>query len=199
MHILSILLFALTSNIDNFTVGLAYGIKKIKVSISSNILIAFISALGTFISMSAGLIISKFIPMDISNILGAGIIVLIGLWFIKDFFTKKNSKVSTDNQLISVLNNPYEADTDNSGYIDIKESITLAFALTINNLGLGIGASITGLNIMYTTLVTFIFSILTISLGSLLGNSYLSKMFGKYAPLISGIIMVLLGVYEMFV
>ncbi|MBL4932254.1 sporulation membrane protein YtaF [Clostridium paridis] len=199
MHIISIILFALTSNIDNFTIGIAYGMKKIKVGIFSNLIVAFISAIGTFISMSIGLLISNLLPVRFSNILGAGILVVIGLWFIKDFFTQKKLAISKDNKLTNLLDNPYGADTNNSGNIDIKESITLAFALTINNLGLGIGASITGLNIQYTTTFTFIFSILTLSLGSLLGNSFLSWLFGRFAPLVSGLIIVVLGIYEMLI
>ncbi|MDT8715988.1 sporulation membrane protein YtaF [Clostridium sp. 19966] len=199
MHILSIILFALTSNIDNFTVGIAYGIKKIKVGTISNLLIAFITALGTFISMSLGLVINNFISNDVSNILGSLILIFIGLWFVKDFFTNKSLNTSNNNQFITLLSDPEKADMDNSGYIDIKESLTLAFSLAINNLGLGIGASITGLNAVAASISAFVFSILTISLGSLIGNSYLSRLFGKYASLISGLVIIILGIYEIII
>jgi putative sporulation protein YtaF len=205
MHIFSTLLFALTANIDNFTVGIAYGVKKIKINIFSNMLIAAISSIGTFISMSIGYLISKFIPITISNFLGSIILIGIGLWFIKDFFFKKNiNDINSINReydfekYTEILDNPYKADVDNSGNIDLKESITLSLALTINNFGLGLGASITGLNILLTTLFTFIFSQLTIMLGYFLGNSYLSRLFGKYAPLFSGVMIVIFGIYEIF-
>jgi putative sporulation protein YtaF len=205
MHIFSTLLFSLAANIDNFTVGIAYGVKKIRIGISSNILIAVISGIGTFISMSIGYLISRFISSNISNVLGSFILIGIGLWFIKDFFSKKTisqtNSLNSDSELgkyTEILDNPSKADKDHSGSIEIKESITLALALTINNFGLGIGASITGLNIILTTTFTFIFSILTIILGCYLGNSYFSKLFGKYAALFSGIIIVILGIYEIF-
>jgi putative sporulation protein YtaF len=202
MHILSSFVFALSANIDNFTVGIAYGIKKFQIDLKSNVLIAAITGIGTFVSMTIGYIISKFLSAKVSNILGAAILIGIGIWLIIDYFLKKGNCRNIDKSKINcieILDNPEKADEDNSGFIDIKESITLAFALTINNFGLGIGASISGLNIFLTTFLTFIFSILTIILGYFLGKSYFSKLLGKYASLFSGIIIVLLGLYEIFV
>lgn len=207
VHILSSFLFGISANIDNFTVGIAYGIKKIRIGIFSNLLIAIISAVGTFLSMSIGTIIVKFISPNIANILGSVILILIGLWFIIDFFIKQYSKkvnepcniIDNSHRYTKFLNTPELADADNSGIIDVKESISLAFALTINNIGVGIGASITGLNILLTTVITFVFSLITILFGYLVGNSYFSKLFGKYAPLVSGVIIIILGAYELFV
>ena len=206
MHLFSTLLFTLSANIDNFTVGIAYGVKKIRIGLFSNILIATISCIGTFLSMSIGTFISKLIPLNISNILGSLILISIGLWFIKDFIVKStfDSKpcLSTNkefNKYIEILDDPCKADIDNSGSIDIKESISLAFALTINNFGLGIGARITGLNIILTTSFIFVFSLLTIILGYYFGKSYLSIYLGKYAPLLAGIIIVILGTYEILI
>lgn len=207
MHILSSLLFSISANIDNFAVGIAYGIKKIKINILSNFLIAIISALGTFLSMSLGKAIIHFISAKTANILGSAILILLGLWFIleffiKSYFQKKKKKNKLDNMIgeyKNILDNPELVDSDNSSCIDVKESILLAFALTINNLGVGIGASITGLNIFLTTIFTFIFSLLFIILGYLIGTSYLSKLFGKYASLISGAIIIFLGCYELFI
>jgi putative sporulation protein YtaF len=207
VHLLSSLLFGISANIDNFTVGIAYGIKKIKIGIFSNLLIAIISAVGTFLSMSTGTIIVQLISSKLANILGSVILILIGIWFVIDFFTKLYSKnineqYNVENNLYNykeLLDTPEIADINNSGNIDVKESISLALALTINNIGVGIGASITGLNILLTTGITFIFSIIAILLGCLIGRSYLSKLFGEYAPLVSGIMIIILGAYELFI
>ena len=53
-----------------------------------------------------------------------------------------------------------------------------------------------GILFFWVILFTFIFSLITITIGYILGNSYLSKMFGKYASLVSGIIVIALGLYE---
>lgn len=203
MNILAVLLFVLTSGIDNFTVSIAYGMKKIKIGILSNIVIGTISALGTFLSMSLGYIITKFISESIANILGNTILLGIGIWFIFDYYSSKQGRQAKENptaefnpSCIEILEKPEKADLDHSGSIDLKESFGLAVALAINNIGLGIGASILGLNIGLTTLLTFIFSIVVIPLGILLGRSILLKIFENRASLISGLIIIILSIYE---
>lgn len=203
MNVLAVLLFVLTSGIDNFTVSIAYGMRKIKIGILSNIVIGTISALGTFLSMSLGYIITKFISESIANILGNTILLAIGIWFIFDHYSSKQDRQAKENQTeefnpscIEILEKPEKADLDHSGSIDLKESFGLAVALAINNIGLGIGASILGLNIILTTLLTFIFSIVAIPLGMLLGKNILSKIFENRASLISGLIIIILSIYE---
>ncbi|QSZ26418.1 sporulation membrane protein YtaF [Aceticella autotrophica] len=198
------ILYSISANIDNFVVGIAYGIKKIKIGFYSNLLIAVVSTTGTYLSLLIGKIIGKLIFLNITNLIGSIMLILIGLWFILDFFLKKNQKIPSekcDNDIKNykeLLDKPEKADLDNSGYITIKESIPLAFALTINNIGLGVAAGLAGLNILITTCLTFFFSILSIILGYLIGNCCLSKIFGYYAPLASGIIIVILGLIESF-
>lgn len=195
MLILSSILFAISANIDNFTVGIAYGIKNIKIAFKINLLIAVLTSAGTFISMSIGLVIVKFIPVHISNMMGSIILILMGLYFIADYFYKEmhHKNIST-NDIKKVLDNPQNADKDNSGSIDIKEGFILGIALSLNNIGVGIGSSLAGLNITAALVFTFIFSIISLSLGYSTGKKCFSKIFGKYASIISGIIIIVLGV-----
>ena len=203
MCLLASLLFAVSANVDNFSVGISYGIKKIRIGYLSNLLIAAISALGTFISMYAGMIISRTIPLNVSNALGGLILLILGLWQIIESLVNsyiiKAKTSSKDNKITCevLLNNPEIADIDKSGYIDVKESISLAFALTINNFGLGISTSMTGIEIVPTVAFTFLFSIFMLFTGYLLGERYLSKIAGKYAPLASGVIIFALGIHSL--
>ena len=204
MCLIASLLFAISANIDNFSVGISYGMKKIKIGLLSNFFIAAISALGTFLSMYAGRIISRIIPFDVSNALGGLILLILGLWQIIESCVNssgtnaKSSKSYKDEiNCKEILNNPEIADTDKSGCIDIKESVSLAFALTVNNFGLGISASMTGTEILSAVVFTFLFSILMLSMGYSFGERYLSKIAGKYAPLASGMIILALGIYNL--
>lgn len=203
MQILSTILFVLSASTDNFVVGLSYGIKKIRIIPSINIFIAAISALGTMLSMEFGKLIINFLPNGLTNMLGSLILIAIGLWSILgEFRSIKKTTFKEENNLSKlgdILNNPESADKDTSGNIDLKESSSLAVALALNNMGLGIGASITGLNVVFTSILTFFISIITISLGLTLGNKYLSKTLGKYASIISGLVIILLGIYEIII
>ena len=205
MHIFSALIFAIVVSIDNFTVGIAYGVKKIRISPSSNILIGLISSLGTLLSMILGLAIINLISAKTANLLGCIILLTLGIYFIIDFVKKKFNIQSFKLQLkpdLSVctvlLNYPEFADVDKSGTLELKESIMLALALALNNFGLGIGVGITGINIVQVTIFTFITSILSILIGYTIGQKYLSKLLGDYASLFSGCLIIFLSIYEIF-
>lgn len=199
MQLLSVFLFSLSANIDSLTVGLAYGMKNIRVDYKSNILIAIITSVGTFMAMGLGLFTKKFIPVHIISIMGCLILILLGLTMILNSF-KNKTQIDEDDELsyTDILIKPQRADVDKSGYIDMKEAVTLGFALSLNNFGLGVGASATGINIYLTTVFTFILSILCILIGVEIGKRYISQTFKQYADLISGIVILFLGLYELF-
>jgi len=205
MHILSSFIFALIVSIDNFTVGIAYGAKKIKINLSSNILIGIISSLGTLLSMILGLVIIRVISARAANLLGCVILLTLGIYFLIDFFNKRlkieglKLQMKQDFSVYkALLSYPEFADMDKSGSLDLRESIVLAFALALNNFGLGIGVGITGINIFEATIFTFIISIISISLGYIVGKKYLSKLFGDYAGLFSGCLIIILAIYQIF-
>ncbi|MGG7076397.1 manganese efflux pump MntP family protein [Clostridium sardiniense] len=184
---LSAFILSISSNLDTFAVSISYGMHKIKLPISSNLLIALITTLGTFLSMLFGKLLTNIIPNSISNFIGGIALVLIGIWFLIESIRNKES------------NNFLKADSNGSRVIELKETIPLAFALTVNNLGVGISASITGISIFYSTIFTFIITSISIFAGSWLGHSFLGKLLGKYAPAASSILLIILGIYESFI
>jgi hypothetical protein len=67
------------------------------------------------------------------------------------------SKITNDD----ILNCNKTADINHSGNIEFKEAISLALALSINNFSLGLGTSMSGINIPLATFFTFIFNLFT--------------------------------------
>lgn len=198
MNIMPILIFVLGANFDNIAVGTAYGFKGIKLSSKMNLLIALITSIGTLISMTIGLIIYKLLPNNFTNILGGLLIIILGIYFLKDFFKEAFNK-NKDGDLKEILNSPEKADADHSGDIDFKEAITLGTALTLNNFGMGIGASISGMNIFLTSILTFIFSVVSFRIGCNIGSRFNDSFIHKYANLISSLILIFLGLIEIFI
>ncbi len=238
-HLLSSLLLSTASNVDNFAVAIAYGVKKLKIDIFSNLLISFVSAIGTVLSLSVGAVIGRYLPPAVANLLGSGVLVAIGILGIWDTLEreKKKSRVQVRQRQVtrelsavgvhmpdyrqskppeassitasstllddiayeSFLDHPEKADIDRSGHIDVKESIAIAFGLTINNLGSGVGAGLSGLNVAFTTVLTFLFSVLAVISGYFLGDRCTTKLTGVWAGVASGCLMILLGVYEYFI
>ena len=200
MNLLATILFVLSASFDVFVVAMSYGFKNIKIKPFINFVISFISSLGTFISMEIGLALTNIIPLSVVNILGSIIMLLLGLYCLLDY--RKVLKKSTNHKdrnlnpssPIVILEKTEIADTNKSGTIEFKESILLSIALALNNVGLGIGASIAGLHIILTTIVTLIITIILIPLGFLCSKKLLNTWIGKSGSLISGILLIILAV-----
>jgi putative sporulation protein YtaF len=212
LHLIAILLLAVSSNLDNVGVGVSYGIRKINIPITSNLLIAVVTSTGTFLSILLGVAIYHFLSEEMAGLLGGAIIILAGIWVI---FQEKvmhwGSEPRKEEQLIAnaglhrfgfrqivlILNHPILADWDFSGHIDLREATALAFGLTLNNIPNGVGAGMLGFSLSITTSAVFLFSIMTIWIGTYIGHLGI-RWVGKSAGLISGLILILLGVSEIF-
>ena len=171
MHILSVILFALSANIDCLVIGLSYSLKKTIIDINSNLLIAFMSTIGTYFSMMLGSLLTRFLSINTANHIGSLILIVIGI-----------SMILQKQQDIKQFQSHKK--------ITLKETFLLGFALSLNNIGLGIGASITGLP---TLCASFVF----ILISQWLGKTYFSKYISSYASPVSGLLIFLLGFYEL--
>ena len=218
MHILTILVLAISANADNIAVGLAYGARRIRLPLASNLLIAFITSFGTLITMILGKkMADSWLDERVADHIGSGIIVAVGLYVIVQSFRQPASEVSAKTsvallpapsvssggmrwlrELVRVIREPELADRDYSGGIDPKEATVLGLALTINNLPTGLAAGTLNLNPLLTTAVVLLFSLLTFWVGIWIGLRYVSRLWGVWAGLIAGAMLVLVGFYEMF-
>ncbi|GEQ21531.1 sporulation protein [Clostridium butyricum] len=198
---LSDLLYSLSSNLDNLVIGIAYGVKKIKIGLISNLIIATVTSIGTLISMSVGKFISGFLPTSLTNMLGAVIIMLLGLYFLIQSILKLIPKSYSNSLALKnvdeIMDYAEKSDSDNSGTLNIKEAFVVSLGLMLNNLGTGLAASITGVNVSITVICTFILSIALLMLGKSIGHNVLGSVCGKYAPLISGVLLIILGIFEL--
>lgn len=189
MQALSIFLFVLSANLDTFTIAVAYGVRKIKIPVKGNVIIAAISTAGTFLSMCAGDGIAKIFSQNLANTLGSISLILLGLSFlagcIAEIKTRKNKQYSppvTENRKASP-----------------KELIGPGIALTVNNIGMGIGASAAGVDCLTASLLTFAVSLFLITLGQKIGKSCPSEKIGWTAQIASGGLLILLGIIEFFI
>jgi len=185
-------------------IGLAYGARKINVPFKSNLAIALFSGFAIFLSSLLGNLLTNYIPNFLGNIIGGSIVSVMGIYTIGSYLlTKiKSNKVQDNNHLYfdnlkAVMNDPSIADRDYSGDISLKESILLGIALAINCLGTGFGAGMSGVNILVLTVAVIIFSLMTISFGALVGRRYAARLLGDRATVISGLLLLAVGVYQM--
>jgi putative sporulation protein YtaF len=94
-YLLSSILLSSSSNVDNFAVAIAYGMKKLKIDALSNLLIALVSAIGTMLSLSVGAVIGRYLPPEVANFLGSGVLMAIGILGIWDTLEREKKKTAT--------------------------------------------------------------------------------------------------------
>lgn len=181
---MSALLFAISSNADSLVVGLSYGMKKTPIRWYSNLIVGTISLTGTVLSMIFGKGILQFLPESLSSILGCIIIIWIGTFGFVHFMIDKLFRKRTEDPSLKELS--------------LRKTIFLGFTLTLNNAGLGIGASITGLPVFSTVLCSSLVCMLFLYLGNWIGRSRLSDFIGHFAEPLADLLMICLGIYEIF-
>lgn len=178
MHLISSVIFALSVNIDAFLVGMSYGIRRIRIPLWQNLLISLISFLGTVLSLFLGRQILTLLPAFLADYLGSGILFILGIYYmLKSFHMPQNS-------LHSESIPPA---------LPVREILLLGAALSLNNIGIGIGASISGTMLLPAAVFTFLTSALFLLTGNYLGNASRFRLSGRYADLLSGGTLVLLG------
>ena len=92
---------------------------------------------------------------------------------------------------------PSLAGRNYSRSIEAPEAAALGVALSLNNVPNGFAAGLIGLSPTLTTVAVFVFSVFTLWLGIWIGLHFMSRLFRKWSGPAAGIMLVLLGVYEL--
>ncbi|EJS64395.1 sporulation membrane protein YtaF [Bacillus cereus] len=194
----SILLIGIASNLDNAGVGIAYGIRKIRISWFNNFIIAFLGFLFTLLAGFFGNWIALFISEFTANLIGAIVLGVIGVFILcQPFLSQKDTIESKDGSVMGILRDPEKADFDGSKTISFSEAIVLGVALSINNIAGGFDAGVTNLNLWLTAVISGLFSFICIRGFAYVGKRFLAEYLGKWATVIAGILLVLIGIDQL--
>lgn len=203
MHILSILFFCFAASSDSLVIGLSYGSKAIRINFWSNFLVACMSCIGTFLAMIFGKGLSSSMSQNYTDSIGSILLIIFGIYMLVNSAREHNKSIAINDRsaknYYDYIDHPELLDRDNSKEIEIKEAIVLGGILSLNNIGIGVGASISGLNIYLTPILSLSFSLLFIKLGFWIGNKIISRKISKYSEYISAVIILFLGLYELFI
>ncbi|MBC2578821.1 sporulation membrane protein YtaF [Clostridium sp. DJ247] len=204
MHFIYTIFIALANNLDNISVRIAYSIRGIKISTLKNLWISVITFFVSSLAAFSGKIISNFFNNHTASLISMILLVVIGLWIILEPYFKKENIVihETDDKnsttIYSILMKPENADADNSKDIDYKEATFLGIALSVNNIGGGLSAGMIGLNSFFVGLFSAIISFLALWAGNYITEFFNRWNLGKRANIIAGIILILIGIKQVF-
>lgn len=177
--IIKCILLALSASIDALGLGITYGIKKTKMSKLGNLIIFAtlfcLSGLSVFIGHYISILFS---PM-FSAILGASLLILLGVYNI--FKTQDNSSTNFD--------------TDGSNYIDAKEAFILGLAVAVDASCVSLGSGLIGIGSFILPLLMAIFHTFFVNCGNLIATNITKKftISSKSLSNLSGIILIFIG------
>ena len=181
MILINTLILAISSSIDSFGIGITYGLKKIKLSDLSKLILFLISIIVTSISVVFGIFLKNSLSSNFIDIFGSLFFICMGIFII----------LKTNKQ-------EYSFDFDDSKNIDSKEALILGLALSLDSFCIGIGASSININIYIFSFLVAILQFLFLSLGNFFGINLANL---KLIPQsiwtkISGILLILIGLFK---
>ncbi len=211
-EILILVVFAIAANLDNLGVGIAYGLRRERISSRSNLVIAIMSIGLTFIAMKFGQWVQPILPVKVANDLGASVIIIVGIWvffeveiqriwsILRQYFCRK---IGIEKQIDRPKTKPdpnalmrFLSQKDPSA-ISIRETLILGVSLSLNAMVGGFGASLAGHNAIVTSSAVGGFSYLTILTGQSLAINYASKWLGSFSQRLAGLLLMAIGIYEL--
>lgn len=179
MHLLSVVFLVVSANIDSLFISLSYRIRNIHISFQNNLIITFLTTLGTYLSMVLGSYCQHLFSLKIANEIGAFLLILIGfIMMIQSHHEEHTYFIATD--------------------LSLKQALFLGLTLSINNLGLSFSGSLTGLPCLFTCLMTFIVSCCFIFISQMIGQLSLFHCLEHYAPFLTSLLILFIGLYEFF-
>ncbi|MGM0472133.1 MAG: sporulation membrane protein YtaF [Bacillota bacterium] len=220
MEIISLIIFVLAISLDGLAVGITYGLREIKLPLTSLLIIGLTSALSVLASMLFGDLLTAFLSFKLAELLGGGMLIIVGLSVLyqalKQIIVEESLEGSeiliTNSSLsyqlldleieslgivIKILKEPVRADFDYSGVISQQEALFLGFALAVDAFGAGIGAAMTGFAPLITALLAGVVIFGCLSVGLSLGSKFNLERFDYRITLLPGLLLIILGVIKL--
>jgi len=210
------LLMAVALSLDGFGVGLAYGLRRIRIPISSLIVIALCTVFAMGISMLFGSWVALWLRFIPARLLGATILLTLGFFQLAKAIWTRNQEIfpqavpamavavqkpvlepvfrfqlSFLGLVIQVLKTPHIADVDGSGGISLRESLLLGSALAMDAFASGIGAAMAGMTLSVIGIVALT-QIMMLYLGQQMVGKIPENWTAK-AEYLPGVVLILVG------
>lgn len=168
-------LIGMSSNIDNVGIGLSYGVRGTRVPWLFSTMMALTSFVACFMGGFTAIHLGHVIPAVLSNWLGSGILVCLGLWtIIQTLFIASYDEVDTRQ-------------------IGFSEMMFIALAQGLSDLSVGFGVGFAKLHVFYIAVSVGVFSFLFFLVPIWLGVRFTPQKLGKSATVFSGLLLIFIG------
>ena len=179
------LAIALALSLDSFACGLAYGASQIKVPLRSALIVAIICSLTLGFTLLLGSAVAPYISQTAVQYISFAI--LLTMMLLKLFDVRFILKVFEDEQA---------ADNNKDKLLSKKEAISLALALSLDSLGVGFSAGMSGTNTVYLIIFSLLIGASALLIGQRTGTAAAHKVKDGLCW-VSGIILLALAISKL--
>jgi putative Mn2+ efflux pump MntP len=176
------------SNLDNLGVGVTLGMRGRKIGAVANLIVAGITTAATAAALTCGHLLSKLIPSAVTGWLGPLIIIAIGVATARTY-----GLTARPPDCVRAPWGAWRLPPDVDRAVSWREAIGFGVALSVNNLGTGVGAGVSGIPALATTMSAGLLSLACVGGGSHFGRALGRLVLRRYAPLIAGMLLLAVG------
>lgn len=201
---MQIVLLVVALSVDVFLASMVCGTEHIEIPRKTALCISIICSGVLFLSLAAGNLLNGILRKETAAILGFVGLLAVGIYKLAEYGIKaymkkhksfcKHVKITFSQVqfILSIYNNPIEADKDRSATMSAAEGVFLALAMSLDGFFGGLGASFLGMNTWITTLVSLMLGYVAVEAGGYLGR-HIALYSKKDFSWVSGLLFVILA------
>lgn len=186
----AILGLSLTLSADDFSVGVAYGLFKIRLSLKSLMIMVLGSATSTYGVMLIGKFIFTSMPDYLTALISAVILGAVGCRMIYNGWKEKDDYSKLVNEKTIAFNSPKS--------VSLWENYVVGIGLGVDDFAQALGLAVAGFPIVLTVILLEVSELIMILGGNYLAFKGFSKKINGRLSIIPGIVLILLALYQVF-
>lgn len=198
-------------SLDALAAGMAYGLKKIRMPLTSLLIVGLITCACTSLAMASAYLLGDMIETNLAMLIGALLLISIGGFsLLQEYLTRDSIPCEIEGEItarkltfavgklvISIMARPESADFDHSQSISAVEAFFLGLALGVDNIVATFAAALMGLLPIYTPLIMAVIQMSLIFLGAAIADRLLTDQLKAKLPYLPGTLLILLGLLRL--
>lgn len=176
-ELLTLLCVLLAANVDTILLAMGWTLRRRKFTLGAVGMIAVVTTAATWLALSLGGWAAHWLTVATAKKAAGALLLGMGVWTVIDALRER----------------PPE---ETAMPVRWGECLTLSLALAGNNMGLGLGAGLGGSDPLAAALCNCAITLLALALGGALGRRAAKGWLQQYGPVISGVVLILMGALE---
>ncbi len=182
--LLNVIIISISLSLDALGIGISYKLKGVKITTAAKLLVGLVSVMIMWVSLQAGYLILQWFPKDVANLIGAAILAIIGLSFIRNGLYGSEEAVY---------------DFNRSKKIDWWEALVLGIALSADSFSAGVAAASIGFHGVLIPLSVGFMQVLFLFLADIMMShcNVVKNLNRKLCGVVSGLLLLMIALIRL--